>query len=78
MFSYQEILAAAQALSADDRFRLVDELWEKTPPVDWPVPSAEWLAEVQRRSAAYEAGQMTAATWEDVRVRARRAAGLNE
>jgi putative addiction module component (TIGR02574 family) len=73
-----DVLAAARALSAADRIRLADALWEDLPPDEWPHPSAEWLAEAQRRSAEFDAGRMKAATWVEVRNRARQKAGLNE
>jgi putative addiction module component (TIGR02574 family) len=78
METFQDVLNAARTLSTMDRMRLVDALWEDVPPSDWPVPSEQWIAEAQRRSAEYDQGQTSAATWPEVRDRARRKVGLDE
>ena len=78
MASFNEVLDAARGLSSTERLRLVEALWEELPPADWPLPSAEWIAEAQRRSADYDAGRTSAAPWPEVRARARRKAGLDE
>jgi putative addiction module component (TIGR02574 family) len=78
MPTLSEVLADARTLSAADRLRLADALWEDVPPEEWPQPSAEWLAEAQRRSAEFDAGRMKAATWAEVQIRARQKAGLDE
>jgi putative addiction module component (TIGR02574 family) len=70
--TFQDVLAAAWTLNAGDRLRLADALWEDVPPSDWPLPSGEWIAEAQRRSAEYDQGRMSAATWSEVQARARR------
>jgi putative addiction module component (TIGR02574 family) len=77
MPTFQDVLTAARTLSAADRLRLVDSLWEDVPPDDWPLPSEQWIAEAQRRSAEYDEGRMSAATWPEVQARARRKAGLD-
>jgi len=51
MSSFQDILDAARALTTAERFRLVGQLWDDVAPADWPLPSEEWIAEAQRRSA---------------------------
>ncbi|MBL8827759.1 MAG: addiction module protein [Planctomycetaceae bacterium] len=56
MQTIDEILDAARLLNPADRLRLVATLWEETPPSDWPLPSAAWIAEVQRRSAEIDQG----------------------
>lgn len=78
MTTLNEILTAAQVLPASDRAELIAALWEKTSPDVWPVPSEEWIAEVNRRSDAVDAGEMPVAEWTEVRQRARRQAGLDE
>jgi putative addiction module component (TIGR02574 family) len=75
---FDDVLEAVRALEPADRLRLVDALWDDVAPADWPAPSAEWLAEAQRRSEAFDKGTMSAATWAEVRARARRKAGLDE
>jgi putative addiction module component (TIGR02574 family) len=72
-----DVLDAARALTPMDRGRLMDALWEDAEPAEWPLPSPEWIAEAQRRSAAFDQGQMSAKPWDEVRVRARQQAGLN-
>ena len=77
MTTFQDVLSAAQALSAADRMRLVSALWENVPPAEWPLPNPEWIAEAERRSAEYDAGRMSASTWPEVQARARQKAGLD-
>jgi len=77
MTTMQEVLDAAQALPDEERAQLLDALWQSVSPQDWPLPSAEWVAEAQRRSAEIDAGRMTTSSWEDVRERARRKTGLD-
>jgi putative addiction module component (TIGR02574 family) len=77
MATFDDIFGAAQNLPASDRVRLIDALWESMEPGEWPSPSDEWIAEVQRRSGEYDAGNMPASPWPEVRQRARRKAGLD-
>lgn len=77
MATFDDVLDAAQDLPAPDRVRLIDALWESMEPEEWPAPSAEWIAEAQRRSAEYDARSMSASPWPEVRQRARRKAGLD-
>jgi putative addiction module component (TIGR02574 family) len=77
MTTLQEIIDAARTLSPAERLRLVDAVWDDEHPKNWPALSPEWLAEVQRRSAEFDAGRMKASSWEDVQARVRRKAGLN-
>ena len=78
MTTVQEILDAAQTLPSAERAQLIHALWASVSPADWPPPSDEWIAEAQKRSEAYDAGQMTASPWSEVRQRARRKAGLDD
>jgi putative addiction module component (TIGR02574 family) len=77
MSTFQEVLDAARGLTAIDRFRLVEALWEDVSPSEWPLPSQEWIAEAQRRSAEYDQGRMPATPWPEVRAQARRKARLD-
>jgi len=72
MSTFEDILGAAQGLPAMERLQLIDALWESVPPQQWPAPSDQWISEAQRRSAQYDAGQMSASTWPEVKARARR------
>ncbi len=77
MSSLQEIIDAAQALPAYEKVQLIGALWSSVSPEDWASPSSELIAEVQRRSAAYDAGLTTTSPWSEVRERARQRAGLD-
>jgi putative addiction module component (TIGR02574 family) len=78
MQTFEDVLDAARTLTPTDRNRLLESLWEAIPSSDWPHPSEEWIAEAQRRSAAYDRGESSAASWREVKDRARRQAGLDE
>ena len=77
MSTFHDVLDAARTLTPTERIRLVDALWEDVPPSEWPLPSEEWIAEAQRRSADYEAGRTSATSWTEVQARARQKAGLD-
>ena len=77
MTTLNEILIAAQSLPAEERAQLVAALWENVSPNDWIPPSDEWIAEANRRSDLFDAGEMSDSPWSDVRQRARRKAGLD-
>ena len=77
MPTFDDVFGAAEALTPFDRIRLVHALWDTIPPDQWPLPSQEWIAEAERRSAEFDAGRMTASIWPEVRERARRKAGLD-
>ncbi|MEZ5944681.1 MAG: addiction module protein [Planctomycetaceae bacterium] len=72
-----DILTAAQALPAAERAQLIATLWDSVSPLDWVPPNSDWVAEANRRSDAYDAGDMTGSPWSEVRQRARREAGLD-
>ncbi|WP_443217277.1 addiction module protein [Rhodopirellula sp. P2] len=72
-----EILTAAQSLSSSERAQLIATLWDSVSPTDWVPPDSQWIAEANRRSDAYDAGEMTGSPWVEVRERARREAGLD-
>lgn len=78
MSTFNEVLDAARTLAPMDRLRLVDALWEDVPSTEWPMPTDEWIAIAQSRSAGYDEGRVTATTWTEVRARARKRAGLDD
>lgn len=78
MTTIEDILTAARSLPTGERARLIPLLWDQVDPEDWLSPSSEWLAEVNRRSDAIDAGAMATEDWAVVRARARRAAGLED
>jgi putative addiction module component (TIGR02574 family) len=64
-----ELAVAALALAPEQKLWLIDQIWNTLPPEQWPpLPDAE-VSEIQRRSAAYDAGQELASDWETVRAR---------
>ena len=77
MPTFDDVLSAARTLNTTERIRLAHAIWDDVPPADWPLPDAEWIAEAQRRSAEYDEGRMSAATWPEVQARARRKAGFD-
>ena len=78
MTNMNEILTAAQSLSASERAQLIATLWDSVSPVDWVPPDSQWISEANRRSNAYDSGEMTGSPWAKVRERARREAGLDD
>lgn len=58
MSTPEEIYAAANALPPSDRWALVTRLWETLPPEAWNAPDDLELAEIQRRSAEFDAGSV--------------------
>ena len=78
MTNMNEILTAAQSLPASERALLIARLWDSVSPVDWVPPDSQWIAEANRRSDAYDSGEMTGSLWAKVRERARREAGLDD
>ncbi len=77
MTTLTEILDAAQSLNSSERAQLIAALWDNLSPSDWVPPEASWVAEANRRSDADDSGHMAASTWDEVRDRARRNAGLD-
>jgi putative addiction module component (TIGR02574 family) len=60
------LLAEAAKLPASDRIALFDGIWSTLAEDELPPISEEWLAEIQRRSEAYDAGETTTRSWEEV------------
>jgi putative addiction module component (TIGR02574 family) len=77
MPAFDEIFKAARSLPVPDRIRLIEAIRATLAPHGASAPSAEWVAEAQRRSAEYDAGRMSASPWPDVCERVRRKAGLD-
>jgi putative addiction module component (TIGR02574 family) len=77
MATIDEILTAAQSLPSIQQAQLIAALWDNLSPSDWVPPSPEWIAETNRRSEAYDSGEMSGAAWSEVRQRARGKAGLD-
>ena len=77
MNTIDDIFAAARELPASERARLITLLWDNLAAQDWRHPSQEWIDEANRRSDAIDSGIMPVDSWENVRNRARRQAGLD-
>lgn len=78
MTTLSDILTAAQSLPSSERAQLIAALWDNVAPTDWVPPDSKWVAEANRRSEAYDAGEMTGSAWAEVRKRARRKARLDD
>ena len=77
MNTIDDILAAVQALPSAERIRLVGLLWDRLDADEWQRPNQEWIDEANRRTDAIDSGTMSTDSWENVRNRARRKAGLD-
>jgi putative addiction module component (TIGR02574 family) len=69
MTEYQSVFSAASELSLADRLRLIDDLASTVPDDQPPSLPAEWLAEIERRSAELDSGAVQAQPWPEVRER---------
>ncbi len=70
MPDFDTLLADASQLPLAGRLRLIDALWDTVPEESQPPLSSEWLTEIERRSAEYDAGQVPLVAWEEVRAAA--------
>ena len=76
MTTYETLLAEASRLPVADRIQLIDEIWDTLPSDSLPPLSDEWVAEIQRRSAEYDAGSAEVVSWERVKTEALRRVGV--
>jgi putative addiction module component (TIGR02574 family) len=68
----QEVLESAQALPTAAQVELIEALIASLDEAD-PEPLDEaWMAEIQRRSADFDAGRVQPIPWAEVRDRMRR------
>jgi putative addiction module component (TIGR02574 family) len=70
--SFDQVLSMAMQLSADDKVRLIETLniWLFENPD--PEIEAAWAAEIERRIAEIDSGQVKLVPWEKVRDGLRR------
>lgn len=68
MSTYESLFADALQLPIAERIRLIEALWDTVPDESLPPLSEEWLAEIQRRSAEYDAGNVETVPWETIRA----------
>ena len=64
MSDYDSLLANASQLPLDARIQLIEALWDTVPDDSPPTLSDEWVAEIERRSAEYDAGSVQPIPWE--------------
>ena len=62
----------ASRLLVEGRIRLMVGIWETLPDEALPPIGDEWVAEIQRRSAEYDAGQAVTVSWDQVKAEALR------
>jgi putative addiction module component (TIGR02574 family) len=65
MATVDDAFSFAQSLSPAEQHILIERLLEAMPAQDFRPPDSH-LAEVQRRSAEYDAGRMETYSWEEV------------
>ena len=70
MINLNTLLTDATQLPVAERIELIEALWETVPEDALPPLSDEWMAEIERRSAEFEAGQAKTISWETVRAEA--------
>src|SRR4029077_3410131 len=58
MSDYDTLLSDASQLPLDARIQLIEALWDTVPEDALPPLSDEWLAEINQRSAEYDAGSV--------------------
>lgn len=76
MVDYDSLLADASQLPLGVRIQLIEALWDTVPDDAVPRFNDEWIAEIQRRSAEYDAGLVQGTPWEQIRSAALQRAGL--
>ncbi len=75
MSDYETVFTAASQLPISERLRLIDELSADVPDDSPPTLSAEWLAEIARRSDELDNTAASTESWTEVRARLMRKAG---
>ena len=78
MPDYETLLADASRLPLSERIQLIEALWDTVPAGSCPPLTDEWLAEIQRRSAEYDAGSIETIPWEQIRADAFCRAGASQ
>ena len=67
MSSYEALFAEAARLPVAERIQLIEALWNTVPEESLPELSDEWLTEIERRSAEFDAGSTATVPWEEIR-----------
>lgn len=70
MADFESVLETARQLSLEDRWKLIDALWESVP-TEAEIPlHADWAPELEQRVAAIRAGTATSVPWIVIREEA--------
>lgn len=77
MATVDDAFSFAQSLSPADQHILIERLLDAMPAQEFRPPDSH-LAEIQRRSAEYDAGRMKAYPWEQVWSEVNSELGLDE
>lgn len=72
----EAVYRSALALSDAEREELIDALLDPGGPTDTLLTGDAWLAEIHRRSAAYDSGADPGIPWPEARRRVRAELGL--
>lgn len=70
MPTFETLLVDASRLPVADRIQLFDAIWNTLPEDALPPLGDEWTAEIQRRSAEYDAGGVQTVPWDQVKAEA--------
>lgn len=76
MTHLEQLIAQATELPVADRIVLMDAIRDSLPEEEASQFDPEWLAEIQRRSAEYDAGKVKGIPWEEVLEDSLRRAGV--
>ena len=68
MSDYDSLLSHASQLPLNPRIQLIEALWDAVLEDALPPLSDEWVAEINRRSAEYDAGLVQPTPWEQIRA----------
>jgi len=66
MSRVDDAFLAAESLDPAEKLQLISRLWETVPTAEGFRPPDSDLAEVKRRWAEYEAGEVEAVPWDEV------------
>jgi len=72
---FDAVLTDASRLPVSERIQLIEAIWNTVPPGSLPPLTEDWLAEIRRRSADFDAGLSETISWERIKADALRRAG---
>ena len=70
MSKYDVVLQDASELSVPDRIQLIEALWNTVPENEFPPILDEWLAEIAKRSAEFDSGNVAPIPWSEIKAAA--------